>query len=276
MPFLAEEMAKAGLKYMGTPYDSMDCQEFVEACLKDIGLPVDKAGSNTWYRTMTWTGSPEECKKRFGRIPVGAFLFILEHDGKEPKQYLKDGIGNASHMGIKTNTESGAIHSSSTRGIVTESVFKDKTIPNGGWNRVGLWAVLLYGSDIDSQLIGTGNESVEVNAMKAAKVTAPSGSTVNMWKEAKRNSGLVDRIPIGTEVLVMQDKGEWMEILKGSKQGWMLSNYLEYLYQPDDTNSELGGAALEQVLNVHDNLLDLKADLMNVIDKVASLAGIAG
>lgn len=112
--------------------------------------------------------------------------------------------------------------------------------------------------------------------MKAAKVTAPSGSTVNMWQEAKRNSGLVDRIPIGSEVLVMQDKGEWMEILKGSKQGWMLSNYLEYLYQPDDTNSELGGAALEQVLNVHDNLLDLKADLKNIIDKVASLAGIAG
>lgn len=112
--------------------------------------------------------------------------------------------------------------------------------------------------------------------MKAAKVTAPSGSTVNMWKEAKRNSGLVDRIPIGTEVLVMQDKGEWMEILKGSKQGWMLSNYLEYVGLPDDTNTQLDGAALDQVMNVHDDLLDLKADLINVIDKVASLAGIAG
>ena len=99
---------------------------------------------------------------------------------------------------------------------------------------------------------------------------------MNLRKEANLKSGLVDRVAVGTEVLVMQDKGEWMEILKGSKQGWMMSNYLEYTDLPDDTSPVIGGAALDQVMNVHDDLLDLKADLKNIIDKVASLAGIAG
>ena len=54
----------------------MDCQKFVENCLAEVGIKKDLAGSNTWYRYITWTGTPEECKQKFGRIPPGAFLFI--------------------------------------------------------------------------------------------------------------------------------------------------------------------------------------------------------
>lgn len=54
----------------------MDCQKFVEKCLADVGIKKDLAGSNAWFRYMTWTGTPEECKKKFGKVPAGAFLFI--------------------------------------------------------------------------------------------------------------------------------------------------------------------------------------------------------
>ena len=139
-----EELVKAGDSYLGRKYTEMDCQAFVERCLRDMGINLNLAGSNAWYRKMTWVGSPEECKKEFGGIPVGAFLFILETDGKEPEKYRKDGIGNASHMGIKTGRGDGAIHSSKSRGCVATSVFRDRTI-NGGWNRIGLWDALDYG-----------------------------------------------------------------------------------------------------------------------------------
>ena len=138
-----EKLANVGFQYLGVSYKTMDCQAFVERCLRDCGLSMDLAGSNAWYREVMrngWVGTPEECVQLYGCVPAGAFLFILKQDGKEPAKYKPDGIGNASHIGICTGSRGeGAIHSSSSRGCVCESKFKGKTIPNGGWNRVGLW-----------------------------------------------------------------------------------------------------------------------------------------
>lgn len=147
----AASVAKEGEKYLGTPYYLMDCQAFVEACLKDAGMPVDLAGSNAWYRTMTWTGTPEECIALFGYIPKGAFLYILESDGKEPQKYKADKIGNASHIGIYTGTYYGAMASSKSRGCVIHSYFQGASI-NGSWNRVGLWKQLYYDETINRWL----------------------------------------------------------------------------------------------------------------------------
>ena len=79
-----KELAAAGPKYLGTPYSKMDCQTFVERCLADIGIRINLPGSNAWYRKMDWVGSPEECRKKYGKVPVGAFLFIWADDGGEP------------------------------------------------------------------------------------------------------------------------------------------------------------------------------------------------
>ncbi len=147
----AKDLALAGEKYLGRSYQEMDCQAFVEQCLRNVGISLNLAGSNAWYRKMTWVGSPEECRQKFGSVPIGAFLFILASDGKEPAKYREDGIGNASHIGIRTGRGDGAIHSSQTRGCVAESVFRDKTI-RGGWNRVGLWDELDYGEMVNGIL----------------------------------------------------------------------------------------------------------------------------
>ena len=102
MPSAKDIVLRAAPKYLGTPYSKMDCQAFVEACLKDIGISKNLPGSNAWYRTMTWVGTPEECEHSFGSIPVGAFLYVLKQDGGEPEKYKSDGIGNANHIGIYT------------------------------------------------------------------------------------------------------------------------------------------------------------------------------
>lgn len=147
----ALSVSRQGEKYLGTPYAVMDCQAFVEACLRDAGIEMDLAGSNAWYRTMDWTGTPEECIALFGSIPKGAFLYILEFDGNEPDHYKADRIGNASHIGIYTGTNNGAIASSKSRGGVIHSYFEEATI-NGGWNRVGLWKQLDYGETVNQWL----------------------------------------------------------------------------------------------------------------------------
>ena len=140
-----------GDKYIGTTYSQMDCQAFVEQCLADAGLRVDLAGSNAWYRAMTWVGTPEDCREKFGSIPVGAFLYILEQNGREPEKYKADGIGNASHIGLYIGRDLGAIHSSYSRNSVCYSYFAGSTI-NGGWNRVGLWNELDYGESVNGML----------------------------------------------------------------------------------------------------------------------------
>ncbi len=152
----ARTVSLMGDKYLGRTYSQMDCQAFVEQCLADAGLNVNLTGSNAWYRAMTWVGTPEECRTKFGSIPVGAFLYILEQNGREPNQYKADGLGNASHIGIYIGRELGAIHSSYSRGGVYYSSFTGTTI-NGGWNRVGLWSELDYGETVNEMLRQLGN-----------------------------------------------------------------------------------------------------------------------
>ena len=140
------KLGAVGFEKLGTPYREMDCQAFIEWCLRQCGLKKDLAGSNAWYREVMKNGTvmtPEECVKQLGKVPAGAFLFIHAFDGGEEKRGYRDGLGNASHIGIVTGKGEGAIHSSSSRGCVAESGFRGKTI-RGGWNRVGLWNKVRY------------------------------------------------------------------------------------------------------------------------------------
>ena len=143
------KLGEVGFNYIGTPYDEMDCQAFVERCLRDCGEKLNLPGSNAWYREVMkngWVGSPEECKRLHGKVPKGAFLFIVKDvNPSTPEKYRHDGYGDADHIGIVTNKDKGAIHSSKSRGGVCQSEFHGKTIKNGGWNKVGLWDKVDYG-----------------------------------------------------------------------------------------------------------------------------------
>ena len=229
----------AGDKYIGRRYSEMDCQAFVERCMRDCGLYMDLAGSNAWYREVMkhgWVGSPEGCIRTFGQVPKGALLFILKTDGKEPGKYRGDGIGNASHIGICIQRHDGAINSSSSKGQVCYSKFANKSI-NGGWNRVGLYDRFSYGKSIDWMLehIGIGeappegvkeDETMEMEAV----VTAPrAGETVNMRKSP--GGDLICRLPDGERVKLTgatakTDEGEWSRISARGMAGWMMSQFL--------------------------------------------------
>lgn len=235
----------AGDRYLGRPYAEMDCQKFVERCMSDCGLHEDLPGSNAWYRRMTWTGTPEECIRVFGSIPKGALLFILKHDGKEPAKYRPDGIGNASHIGIKTGRGDGAINSSSSRGCVATSKFKDKTISGGGWNRVGLYNKFDYGQEINRILENGGKEPDGEVVHLQGTVTAPTGATVNLRKS--KAGDLLERIPIGTTVMVVDYGPEWCKVIIGGMTGWMMTKYIDLQGQviPGEEQPAPGEAAAE-------------------------------
>lgn len=107
---LAEQAITGG--YVGRPYSELDCQGFVEEVLKDCGVrkpdgtPYNWKGSNSmWRNYIKWKGTKEECIKKFGGIPLGAFMFIVRHDGGEVERGYHDNEGNASHVGLNTGTD---------------------------------------------------------------------------------------------------------------------------------------------------------------------------
>jgi len=234
----ATALIRAAPKYLGVPYSDLDCQAYVEKCLSEIGIRENLPGSNAWYRHMTWTGTPEECKRSFGKIPPGAFLFILEHDGNEPEKYKPDGIGNASHIGIYTGMTGyemvqiaknagvenaakydfgkGAVHSSQSRGFVCTSNFKGNSIRDG-WNMIGLWDRLSYDIDIPGE---------EVKPMTAT-VYVPKGGTVFLRGKPSQKVPYICRIPSGAKVeMVGEDQNGWTAVNYDGLKGYMMTEFL--------------------------------------------------
>ena len=259
MKINAVAFSEAGDRYLGRPYTEMDCQAFVEKCMADCGCRKNLAGSNAWYRECLrggWAGTPEECVKTFGLIPKGALLFILSQDGKEPAKYREDGVGNAGHIGIKTGRGKGAIHSSASRGCVAESEFHDKTVRNGGWNRVGLLRDFDYGNRVNERMeneqLTMNNEQltdISGNGADTLTVTAPRGDTVNLRVKPSRNAALVDRIPVGSEAELLESRGDWARIRVRGRTGWMMKEFLTADSRLDLPGADSGDSCYSVVIS---------------------------
>lgn len=244
IPATAYVNAAKALKYhaniMEIPYSpgghsllGMDCQGLCEYLLMQCGISYkdcNLAGSNAHYRACVWTGTPEECRARFGgNIPAGVWLFILKKDGGEPDKYKEDGIGNASHMGVYLGNTV-AIHASASRGKVTESDFPERTIANGGWNRVGLpkWIVYSNESNIpeDDPVVKVGNNTDRYTAV----VATPDGNPVKMRAKPSKRHSLYWKIPNGEMVSVegktMQNGMVWAIVRYGSRKGYVMNEFL--------------------------------------------------
>ena len=239
------KLGNVGFQKLGTPYSEMDCQAFVEWCLRQCGMNKDLAGSNAWYREVMKNGaimSPEECVRQLGCVPEGAFLFIHAFDGGEPAKYRGDGLGNASHIGLCTGKRGeGAIASSKSRGCVAESKFKGKTI-NGGWNAVGLWDKVDYdyggGSGSGTGGGGSGQPdpepepSFETMAI-VGNVPAGNRQDVNLRTRASTSSKMLERVPCGKTVEILKYGSEWCKVKYKNITGYMMTQYL--IFEDEDT-----------------------------------------
>lgn len=153
-----KELAECALlsKWDKYTYDKMDCQAFVEAVLKDIGIRkpdgtiYDWRGSNSMFRNFySWHGTIQECIKKFGFLPVGAFVYVWKETG-QPETY-KDGLGNFSHVGIYCGNN-----------IVRDSTRSTKTGRNGvGTRNLDGFSYCSLFSGIDYFLNSSYNSSIE-------------------------------------------------------------------------------------------------------------------
>lgn len=256
------KLGTVGFSKLGTPYDVMDCQKFVEWCLKQCGCDKDLAGSNAWYREVLKNGrvlTPEECVRELGCVPQGAFLFIHAYDGGEKKRGYHDGLGNASHIGICTlpNGE-GAIASSASRGCVAESTFKQRSI-NGGWNMVGLWNQVCYdyggGSAHPDPIPAPDPEPLPEPDI--ATVWADNGKPVRIRKKKSTMSTRLAEVPCGDAVQVLDFEEDWSLVVWQGIRGYMMSKYL--VFEEDDLYTvKISGLTLAEVKSLQANFADVE------------------
>lgn len=152
------EQAKSS-KYDNIKYADCDCQAFVEKVLYDSGVRKTsgaaynwKGSNDMWRNALSWRGTVEMCREIYGKIPDGAWVFILKFDGGEKDRGYNDGEGNATHVGIYVGSDT-----------VRDSTRSTKTGRDGvgyrsinGFNYIGLCKYLDYDStnkDNDSEKI---------------------------------------------------------------------------------------------------------------------------
>jgi hypothetical protein len=127
------------------PKTGLDCQGLVEYCHRQCGMKMSYKGTNDMWRNMgSDKGTIADGVAKHKKIPLGAAIFIVDHDGKEGAAYQGDGQGNAWHVYIKVD-EKTLVHASESNGMVTTRSFADKAI-NGGPSHYMLIDGVDYGS----------------------------------------------------------------------------------------------------------------------------------
>lgn len=202
----------------GETLAGMDCQGLVEYCVRACGGSMSFSGSNDMFRNAcAWLGTLAEAKAQ-GKLVPGTALFILEQDGGEPAKYKADGLGNASHVGLYTDTGGTGpevVHASASRGCVAASTLKN------AWTHVGWLKAVDYGTE------GT------VTDMSGWAVTvADSGTTVNM--RTASNGAYMLKIPLGAQVPVAARSAGWAKVRYNGFDGWVDEQYLRYLDGQED------------------------------------------
>ena len=176
---IAEQAVSGG--YIGKPYKQLDCQGFVEQVLIDLGVRKPDGsvynwrGSNSMFRNyIRWRGTIDECRKKFGEIPEGAFLFLVKHDGGEKEKGYHDDLGNASHVGLYVGgcyANPPCIDSQPSRGVALCKL--------NVFTHVGLMDMVDYSTSPDPE-----PKPEEAEALTAIKVLRDSRSSDREYLEA--------------------------------------------------------------------------------------------
>lgn len=174
----ANQVARAATlaAHVGYTYDELDCQAFVEHCVRQAGGRMDYLGTNDMARRAAWLGTLDEARAQ-GRLVPGAGLLIREAtEANLPARYAGDGLGDFSHVGLYvgenalTDTDKNGrrracdvVHSSATMGRVAGS-----TLQNG-------WTHALWFSEIDYAV--TAGAGAGAGGTNAGSTGAGAGGT---------------------------------------------------------------------------------------------------
>lgn len=191
----ANQVARAATlaAHVGYTYDELDCQAFVEHCVRQAGGRMDYLGTNDMARRAAWLGTLDEARAQ-GRLVPGAGLLIREAtEANLPARYTGDGLGDFSHVGLYvgenalTDTDKNGrrracdvVHSSATMGRVAGS-----TLQNG-------WTHALWFSEIDYAVTagaGAGADGANADGTSTGNTGAGTGEVTSSTNASGTGAG---------------------------------------------------------------------------------------
>lgn len=242
---------------VGYTYDEMDCQAFIEHCVRQAGGSMDYRGSNDMARGAAWLGTLSQARAQ-GRLVPGAGVLIREEtEANLPARYAGDGLGDFSHVGLYvgpdalTDTDKNGsarscdvVHSSATMGRVAGS-----TLANG-WTHVMWFSEIDYGNEAglgvdhgaDSGDVADGGMDISdeltagtpaTTVKQYAVVISPDGGPVKLRKSASKDESLYWHVNPGARVQVERERDGWTLIRAictdgHTRRAYMMAQYLEY------------------------------------------------
>lgn len=247
----ANQVARAATAaaHVGYTYEEMDCQAFIEHCVRQAGGSMDYRGSNDMARGAAWLGTLSQARAQ-GRLVPGAGVLIREETEENlPARYAGDGLGDFSHVGLYvgegalTDTDkSGRMrscdvaHSSATMGRVAGSTLQ------GGWTHVLWFPEIDYGANGGAGTAaaagnaatgadGTATLTAGASPVGFATVVSPDGNPVKLRKSASRAETLYWLVGAGARVEVERTRDGWSLIRAlctdgRTRRAWMMDRYL--------------------------------------------------
>lgn len=183
-----------------------DCSGLFKWAFTELGGKIAHGSNSIWDKYCSSKGELVNGRRTDGKVlqPGTAVFTSSGNRHNHIGLYIGDGI---------------VIEAQGTQtGVVTSKITNKK------WTHWGELSAVLYGKDDPD-----GKET-----RMEAKVVLPSGATgttVNMRERPDKKSGIVTRVPVGADVIVTKDSGDWCAIEYNGLSGWMMSNYLEYAGQ---------------------------------------------
>ena len=187
-----------------------DCIGLIIGALNRCGVKWPGIHGSNWAarNAMAWLLPVSDASD----LSVGEIVYKAKRPGETgyalPERYAKDSDrSDYYHVGVVRSVEPlRIVHCTSPGGVTTDA-------------KLGKWA---YRGGLS--LIGEASDTGEVvTGMETATVTAESGSTVNLRKTP--GGDLVDRVPVGSVVQVMQytskPGAKWAQVDYRGKAGWM-------------------------------------------------------
>lgn len=237
----ANQVARAATAaaHVGYTYEEMDCQAFIEHCVRQAGGSMDYRGSNDMARGAAWLGTLSQARAQ-GRLVPGAGVLIREETEENlPARYAGDGLGDFSHVGLYvgegalTDTDKNGrmrscdvAHSSATMGRVAGSTLQ------GGWTHVLWFPEIDYGASGGAGTAATGDGlTAGASPVRFATVVSPDGNPVKLRKSASREETLYWLVGAGARVEVERTRDGWSLIRAlctdgRTRRAWMMDRYL--------------------------------------------------
>lgn len=161
--------------YNRLTYAQVDCQAFCEKVLYDLGVRTAKGGrydwrgsNDMWRNAVSWKGTVEEARQKFGEVPVGSWAFMVKHDGGEVPRGYHDNEGNAAHVSIVVNQTQVR---DSTKGTGRDGVAYRKL---SDFNMIGLPKML----DFDA----TSHNIIEIEESELSETVSKLESIISIMK----------------------------------------------------------------------------------------------